>query len=90
MALSVKSAAQQATDLQARVNALRDAGVLNEGQRNSLNVKLNLAGNAGDADKVQGFLHHVRDFLADGILTQAQAEELLRWGNSLLLGVTRR
>lgn len=90
VAITVKSAAQQAADLQARVNALRDAGVLNRGQANSLTVKLNLHDNNGDAGKVRSFLNHVEAFLNAGILTQEQADDLLSWGNILLLSVTRR
>ena len=84
------SAAQQAADLQAEVAALRTAGVLNNGQANSLTVKLNLTGSAGDIGKVQEFLAQVQQFVLDGILTSAQADTLLRAGNILLLGVTRR
>jgi hypothetical protein len=90
VAIYVKSAAEQAADLQAQVSALQSAGVLNQGQANALNVKLNLQGNVGDIDKVQSFLTQVQDFLSAGILTQAQADVLSYWGNILLLSVTRR
>jgi hypothetical protein len=90
VAITVKSAAEQAADLQAQVAALRDAGVLNGGQANALIVKLNLKGNAGDIGKVQSFLDQVRDFLRAGILTQERADSLLVPGNILLLSVTRR
>jgi uncharacterized delta-60 repeat protein len=90
LAITVKSAARQAADLQARVAALRDAGVLNRGQANSLTVKLNLNGTAGDVDKVRSFLDQVRDLLAAGNLTQAQADDLLSWGDILLVSVARR
>lgn len=88
--IAVKSTAQQSADLQAKMNDLRNAGVLNHGRCNSLVVKLNLKGNSGDVDKVQSFLGHVRDFLMAGILTQAQADDLTMWGSILLLSVTRR
>jgi hypothetical protein len=90
VAITVKSAAQQAADLQAQVTALRNAGVLNGGQTNALLVKLHLNGTAGDSDKVQSFLAQVQDFLGAGILTQTQADALLGPGHLLLLGVTRR
>src|SRR5262249_27076966 len=61
----------------AGVIALRDTGVLNQGQANALLVKLSLNGTAGDVDKVQDFLDAVGDFLKAGILTQDQAEALL-------------
>jgi hypothetical protein len=74
--ITVKSIAQQAADLQAKVAALQAAGVLNQGQATSLIVKLNLQGNSGDADKVQSFLREVNDLLAAGNLTPAQANAL--------------
>ncbi len=88
VALAVKSAAQQATDLQAQVAALHAAGVLNSGQAESL--KLILRDNNGDAGKVQAFLNEVAALLNATILTQAQADVLLGLGNILLLSVTRR
>jgi hypothetical protein len=45
--------------------------------------ELNLEGNNGDIGKEQADLNA-------GILTPAQADALLYWGNILLLGVTRR
>lgn len=89
-AITVKSTAEQAADLQARVRALRDAGVLNNGQANSLIVKLNLQGNNGDVGKVQAFLNEVAALFRAGILSGDQAAELLSLGNILLLGLTRR
>jgi len=86
VAISVKSASQQATALKAQVSALP----LGAGQANALTVKLNLKGNAGDADKVRSFLAQVREFRSAGILTQTQADGLLGPGNDLLLSVTRR
>jgi hypothetical protein len=90
VAIHVKSAAEQAADLQARVAALQAAGVLNKGQANSLTVKLNLKGNNGDIGKVQAFLDEVQADLKAGLLTQSQADALLGPGNTLLLSVTRR
>jgi hypothetical protein len=90
VALTVVSIAQQATNLQAQVSALQSAGVLSQGQANSLISKLNLTGNSSDIGKVQAFLNAVQTDLSAGILTQAQANILLYWGNILLLGVTRR
>jgi Cadherin domain len=89
VAIAVKSAAQQAADLQAQVNALLNAGVLNKGQANSLNVKLDLKGNDGDIGKVQSFLNEVAADLNAGILTQAQADALTAADNILLISVRR-
>jgi hypothetical protein len=89
-AFTVESPAQQAADLQARVVAQQQAGHLNQGQANSLIVKLNLKGNSGDIGKVQAFLQEVNDLFAAGILTQTQANDLLVPGNILLLSVTGR
>src|SRR5262249_29740473 len=59
VALTILSAAQQATALQAQVTALRNAGVLNGGQANMLITDLNLKGTSGDINKVQQFLSDV-------------------------------
>jgi hypothetical protein len=94
--ITVKSITQQTADLRAKVLALTVPPApnvpppLNAGQANSLIVKLNLIGNAGDIDRVQSFLAQVQDFLASGILTQTQADSLLGPGDTLLLSVTRR
>jgi hypothetical protein len=90
--LTVKSTAQQATDLQAKIAALQTATprVLDGGQANALIVGLNLKGNNGDAGKVQSFLEKVRELLRTGILTQDQADSLLGPGEILLQSVTRR
>lgn len=90
VALTVESIAQEEANLQAQVTALQTAGVLNQGQANSLIVKLTLKGNNGDIGKVQAFLNEVQADLTAGILTQAQANVLLGLGNILLLSVTRR
>jgi hypothetical protein len=84
--INVKSAQDQAADLQGLVEAL---GVLNTGQANSLLTKLDLKGNNGDAGKVQAFLNEVTDLLNNGVLTQAQADTLLGPGNTLYLSVSR-
>jgi autotransporter-associated beta strand protein len=88
--IRVKSLAEQAADLQDLVNALRAAGALNPGQANSLIVKLDLKGNAGDVGRVQGFLNEVAAYLSAGILAPAQADELTAGGNVLLTGLRRR
>jgi hypothetical protein len=90
VALTVESIAQEAANLQARVTALQTAEVLNQGQANSLIVKLNLKGNNGDIGKVQAFLNEVQADVRAGILTQSQGDALLYWGNILLLGLMRR
>jgi CSLREA domain-containing protein len=86
--ITVQSVAQEAANLQAQVNALYKAGVLNQGQANALNVKLRLQGNAGDVSRAQSFLNQVEAWLAAGILTPAQADTLLAAGQSLLAGLT--
>jgi parallel beta-helix repeat protein len=88
--INVVSVDQQAAALQAQASALQTAGVLNEGQANSLIVKLNLDGEHGDIGKVQAFLNEVEAYVHAGILTQPQADVLLYYGNILLLSVTRR
>jgi VCBS repeat-containing protein len=90
VAITVRSASQQAAALQEQVAALQAAGALNNGQANSLTVKLNLKGNPGDIGKVQAFLDEVQADLKAGLLTQAQADALLGPGHILLLSVTRR
>jgi autotransporter-associated beta strand protein len=90
VAIRVKSLAEQAADLQAQVNALQAGGVLNQGQANSLVVKLSLKDNNGDIGRVQAFLNEVAALLGAGILSQAQADALLGPGNILLLGLKRR
>jgi hypothetical protein len=84
VAIHVKSAAEQAADLNAQV----EAGVLTDGQGEALSV--NLRDNKGDAGKVHVFLNQVQDFLDARILTQAPAGALLEPGDVLLLSVTRR
>jgi hypothetical protein len=90
VAITIKSAVQQAADLQAQVNALHTAGVLNKGQTNTLIGDLTLNGNHGDIGKVQQFLLDVSRFLHSGYLTQAQADALSGPGNVLLLTVMRQ
>jgi hypothetical protein len=88
VAVTVKSAAEQAAFLWDAVADLRADGVLSGGNANALTVKLNLKGDAGDADKVRSFLTQVRDFLGAGKLSQDQADLLLGLGNDLLASVT--
>jgi hypothetical protein len=61
------------------VQALVSDGVRTRGQRQALS--LSLKNNNGDAGKVRAFLNKVQDFLATGILTQAQADSLLGPGS---------
>jgi VCBS repeat-containing protein len=86
----VKSSAQQADDLQARVRSLREADTLSGLQALTLNALLELRGNLLDVLRVRGFLFAVDLFAQFDILTQAEADELLHWGNVLLLSLTRR
>lgn len=71
-------------DLPARVNALRDARVLSSSRTNSLNTTLNLHGNGGDVGEVKSFLNQVNAWIHAGILTAAQADDLLAAGTNLL------
>jgi hypothetical protein len=90
VAITVQSVAQEAANLQAQVNALYQARVLNQGQANALDVKPRLQGNGGDSGRVQSFLNQVEALLNAGILTPAQADALLAAGQALLAGVTAR
>jgi hypothetical protein len=90
VAIRVKSLAEQAADLQAQVNTLWAAGVLNAGRANSLVVKLNLQSNDGDIGRLQAFLNEVDALSRAGILSPTQADALLTPGNILLTGLRRR
>src|SRR5262249_11322 len=86
--LNIRSADQQAADLDQMVQAMVRAGVLTSGQGEALSI--NLRDNHGDIGKVQAFLNQVKAFLQAGILNQAQADSLLDPGNILYLSVSRR
>jgi predicted outer membrane repeat protein len=90
VAITVQSARLQALDLQSHLNALRDAGVLNRGQSNSLYVKLNLNDNNGDVGKVTSLLNEINAQIMSGILTQDQADALSIAAKILRLSLTRR
>jgi hypothetical protein len=90
VAITVKSAAQQAAALRARVTALQTAGVLNPSLSLLLAATLDLQGNATDVARVNEFLQGVRMLRGLGILNAAQTEALLGPGGVLLLSVTRR
>jgi hypothetical protein len=51
---------------------------------------LNVKGKQSDQGSVSKFLRQVAKLLAEGVLTQKQADALLGLGNTLLLGVSRR
>jgi hypothetical protein len=88
--ITVKSAARQAADLRARVNALQAAGVLSPSLGALLAATLGLQGSTADALRVKDFLSEVRMLRGLGMLNAAQADALLGLGNILLLSVTRR
>jgi hypothetical protein len=90
VAIHVKSLNEQAAELQAQVKALQDAGVLNNGQANSLLVKLELQDNRGDIGRVQSFLKQVGAFVKAGILSPEEAKPLSEAGNILLTDLKRR
>jgi hypothetical protein len=86
--LSVLSAAQQADNLIALVDALVDAGDLNHGNGNALTSKLALKGNNGDTGKVNAFINQINAFVNTGRLTPAQAALLLNGADDLLLSLS--
>ncbi|MFE4706814.1 HYR domain-containing protein [Peribacillus simplex] len=75
---------QQIKDLINEVNALHNAGVLNDGQTNSLIVKLNAAidslnrGRQNAAcNQLQAFINEVNDLINAGVLTPEQGQSLI-------------
>src|SRR5262249_54671732 len=90
VAIPVKSAARQAAELRARVNALRAAGVLSPSQDARPAAALDLKGDSTDIAPGKVFLSAVRMLRGRGVLNAAQADALLGPGNLLLLSVTRR
>jgi hypothetical protein len=90
VAISIKSAAQQATELKAQVAALQSAGVLSATQAQNMSGWLNLKRNSQDSMRIQIFLNLVEMYRQDGTLTSEQADSLSGPGNILLLSVTRR
>jgi len=86
--LNIRSADQQAVELDLIVQALVHDGVLTSGQGDALSISLR--DNHGDIGKVQAFLNQVKAFLQAGILNQTQAGSLLGPGNILLISVTLR
>jgi hypothetical protein len=90
VAITVKSAAQQAADLKAQVADLKSAGMLTSAQIAVLSNSLNLKNNKSDVARVGVFLLAVEIYRLTGVLTQAQADALIVAGNTLLLSVMRR
>jgi hypothetical protein len=90
VAITVKSAAQQAQELRARVDGLRSEGVLSRGVAAALKATLDLKGNAADVLRAGLFLLEVKVLRWAGVLTAAQANDLLGPGSTLLLSVKRR
>lgn len=82
----LSSVAEQVAQIEAQVEALLAAGMINQGQADAL--KLNLRDNPGDAGKVQSFLHKLDAFVRGGILTEDQAADLITAGEDLLVSVT--
>ena len=81
--IAVLSAAEQAELLQQAVADLRDDGILNNGQENSLIKKLlSLSEN-----RVQAFVNQVNAFISEGILTQEEGDELIAAAETLLLSL---
>jgi hypothetical protein len=84
--LHIQSAAEQAAEIAARIDALYAAGVINEGQAEALTFYLK--DNNGDAGKVGAFLNEVNAYVLAGILTEEEAGVLLKFGNMLLVSLT--
>ena len=84
LTLTILTPAQAIPGVIATVNSLQAGGTLNGGQANSFLVKLNHAIgklNAGQpstaCNQLQAFVNEVTDYVAQGILTPAQAATLL-------------
>lgn len=84
LTLTILTPAQAIPGVMASVNALRAGGTLNGGQANSFLVKLThaigklTASQTGPAcGELQAFVNEVNDYVAQGILTKAQAATLL-------------
>jgi hypothetical protein len=83
--LTILTPAQGISNVIASINALQAAGVLNKGQANSLIVKLehaitslNLkAGQPTACNQLQAFVNEVNAYVKAGILTPAEANQLL-------------
>src|SRR3990172_4568019 len=92
--LTCDSPAQQLTNLCAIVNQLRDDGVLNQGNANSLCVKLDNAkkslanGNtSAGVNQIQAFINEVDAFRKAKKLTNAQADSLIASANAIIVSV---
>lgn len=83
--LTVLTPAQAIPNIITAINALETAGVLNHGRANSLIVKLNHAidqltnrpAKSTGCNQLQAFVNEVNAFVSAGILTPAQANQLL-------------
>jgi|GEM_PF-2618620 len=78
-------------DLIAKVDALNDAGVLNNGQTNALKAKLNAAKKSINKGKyntainqLNAFINQVNAFMNGGILTDEQGNELIYCANEII------
>ena len=83
--LDILSAAEQVDLISAKIDEQLAAGVINEGQAESLTFMLK--DNNGDAGKVRAFLNELDAYILGGILTEEQAEELIIRGNLLLVSL---
>lgn len=87
--IDIPSSFRQADNLMTQIDALIATGVLTDSQGRSLKKKLRLNGDPNhDAHGVGRFIDQIHNFVADGILTQAQAGPLLTAGNTLLISIT--
>jgi FIMAH domain len=85
LSLTILTPAQAIPDIVTKIEDLEDAGVLNQGQANSLIVKLNHAIDSLDSkpdqptacNQLQAFVNEVNAYVQSGKLTQAQADTLL-------------
>ena len=84
--IDILSAAEQADLIFVKIQELLAAGLINEGQAESLNFLLK--DNNGDVGKVQAFLNEVQAYVLGGILTEEQTHDLLVCGDLLLISLT--
>ena len=92
--ITVLSASQQLTNLRAIVDQLRDNGVLNQGNANSLSVKLDNAeksramGNTTAAvNQMKAFINEVEAFRKSNKLTDAKADSLIAGANAIIVSL---
>lgn len=91
--ITAQTAAEAAGDIVDDIDDLIDAGVINQGQGNSLEAKLKLneaieelsngAVNAA-INKLNAFINEVNAMVSGGVLTQEEAQPLLDAANAII------